>query len=1428
MSVPASASPVALSWLSHSTRVVKRVARWALGLILLFWGLILLAWLLLHEVILPHIDEWRPLLERQASRSLGVQLRIGSIEVSSGGWSSAIEMRDVRLLDAAGREALRLPRVAASLSMRSLMSMQLRFDQLLIDAPQLEVRRDAAGKIFVAGLSVDAAQQTGSADLAEEWADWLLSQHEFAILKGRVRWVDEQRAAPPLELSDVSLVLRNGLRKYELRLDATPPPAWGERFSLRARFTQSLLKRPSEVQFWSGQLYADLPRSDLRELRRHITLPFELSEGDGALRAWFDFKNGQPYSATVDVGLRSVQLRLTPQAQLLALERIEGRLQLQYEAQRFSLQATQLGFISGDGVVWPRSDWGVVLRLAAPSKALPGAGLGKSADNGADNGIDSTAGLAPLLGGELTAQRLDLALMAQLAQRLPVGAVPRAWLAELAPQGVVSGLSAKWDGALDAPRSYRVKAVVEGLQIAAKPAAAVPLPVPVPAAASAASSGRAGLGRPGVSGVQLQLDANERGGQAQLLMKDGELLLPGLFEQALPPVKSLAAKLNWRIDPVAKQAPQLELRVSGLQLVNPDFQGNFDAVWRSGAGQASRYPGHLELSGRIDKADAKKVVNYLPLSLGEPTRSWVRDAVRSGEARAVSVRLRGDLAEFPFADAAGAKPGGEPTGVFRITAQARDVELAYVPPLAGQPPTWPALQQANAELVFDRASLQIRNGRAKVLGFELGNVNGGVKDLLHSSLLEIDGSGSGPTAELLRFMRASPVNEWTGAALANATASGPATLKLALHLPLNDLNKSNVKGSVQLLGSDLRLRPDVPLLGNARGRVEFDRDGVKVIGGQARVLGSDASFDGGTQPGGALRFTAQGVASAEAMRRLPDLGSAVGVAARLAQSATGQAAYRLQLGFLRGQTEFSLTSNLVGIGLDLPAPLRKDPETALPLRLQTVLQGNRDELRFELGNTLQAHYLRDISVEPARVLQGALSIQDNLPPLPASGVQLLANLDRVNLDAWNSTVERLLSPVAGNGAAAAAAAVNGNGNVNNNGIAALESAYLPTQMALRAQSLQVAGRNLTRVVAGVTRAPAPERNAWRITLDAEQLSGYLELRPPSATQAGRVFARLGRLSLPKQEADSVSQLLDSQPGTVPALDLVIDDFELRGKKLGRLEVEAQAVGTAREWRLNKLQLKAPDAVLNATGQWALAAGTVGRQTHLKWTLDVLDAGNMLERFGQGRVLRGGKGQLTGQIGWQGSPLSPDYASMAGQLHVALESGQFLQAEPGVGRLLGVLSLQSLPRRFLLDFRDVFSEGFAFDGISGDVMIERGVASSSNLRTRGVQAVVLLEGHADLAAETQNLRVLVVPELNVGGASLAYAAINPAIGLGTFLAQLLLSRPMAAANTREFHVTGTWVDPKVERVDRRFGEAEKTDKTDKSEKSDKSDKAASAP
>ena len=209
---------------------------------------------------------------------------------------------------------------------------------------------------------------------------------------------------------------------------------------------------------------------------------------------------------------------------------------------------------------------------------------------------------------------------------------------------------------------------------------------------------------------------------------------------------------------------------------------------------------------------------------------------------------------------------------------------------------------------------------------------------------------------------------------------------------------------------------------------------------------------------------------------------------------------------------------------------------------------------------------------------------------------------------------------------------------------------------------------------------------------------------------------------------------------------------------------------------------------------------------LSFKLDIRDSGDLLARLGMANVVRRGKGRMEGQVGWIGAPFSPDYRSMTGQINLNVESGQFLKADPGLAKLLGVLSLQSLPRRLTLDFRDVFSEGFAFDFVRGDVRIERGVATTNNLQMKGVNAAVLMEGSANIDQETQDLRVVVVPEINAMTASLVATAINPVIGLGSFLAQVFLRGPLIEAATQEFRIDGTWTDPRVVRVARRAREA----------------------
>ena len=120
---PATTAPASPAWPALARWAPLRwLVRFLVGAVVVIWSVLLVAWLALHWWILPHIEQWRGPIEMQASRALGVPLRIGQIEVHSSGWVPSVELREVQLLDAQQRTALRLPRVFAAISPRSLLS----------------------------------------------------------------------------------------------------------------------------------------------------------------------------------------------------------------------------------------------------------------------------------------------------------------------------------------------------------------------------------------------------------------------------------------------------------------------------------------------------------------------------------------------------------------------------------------------------------------------------------------------------------------------------------------------------------------------------------------------------------------------------------------------------------------------------------------------------------------------------------------------------------------------------------------------------------------------------------------------------------------------------------------------------------------------------------------------------------------------------------------------------------------------------------------------------------------------------------------------------------------------------------------------------------------------------------------------------------
>ena len=1349
---PETAAPESTS--DSRTDSIYRVMKRVLWVLVSAWALLVLVWGSLHLFIVPRIDDFRPVLQRQASHTLGLRVEIAKVSVLGGWWAPQLRIQDVQIFDSQGREALRLPQVDVVVSARSLI--RGKFEQLVIDQPELDIRRDMQGHIWVAGI--DTAQPSDGAG-----PDWFFSQPEFLIRDGVLHWRDELRDSPELSLSHVDVVMQNSWHQHLMRVDVTPPVDLGQRLSVQGKFSQNPLQRSGDLRLWSGELFANAPDVDLSSLRQWLRFDkgIAIYEGKGGVRVWTDWVQGQLTGVTADMALDAVDARLGDSLKPLVLRHVSGRIGAKWLDGETEINSQDLVFDTQEGERWP----GGVLRLNW-------------------QGDDFRA-------GNLTADRLDLDALAQISQRLPLPENLRAVLKLAQPKGQVNQLTANWMRPSaqqeDSEFSYKAKGTVRNLQWLQANNAPPPF-----------------QRLPGVLGADVEFDVSQQGGKAQIAIKQGGVTLPEGLDEAKISLTEAAANISWQIKPAdtksaTAQEPEISVQFKQGHARNADASTEFNGTWTTGKGE-NRWPGALDLSANVSRLQIKQLHRYLPIYIDSDARAYLKDALMGGEATQASLRLRGNLTDMPF--------DNPKLGEFRVVAQIANGQYAYVPPVKGKPTslanTWPAIASLNGELVYDRSALTFK-GAGKLAGapqlawdkIEANLPN--VKDLDVS----VKAQARGPLAEMQAVVARSALNDLLNRVLEKSQATGTAEFKMQLNVPVRALQKTSVQGSVTLQDNDVQIMPGVPVLNKARGVVQFDTQGLTTKNLKARVFGGEAQIDGGlsfdpnkTEVSDPLRI--KGVVTAEGLRQAGELG----VFSRLALRANGSTSYSATVALRKGQPEILVQSDLKGMALTLPAPMNKPAATSWPLRLETQLTKDslapkskvmQDQIKLSVARVLSLNYVRDVSSAQTRVLRGAIALgvfTTEATPSRDAGVSLSLQQANVDLDAWNEVMTQFTATSANKSKPRSTKTSLVGQEMESTGA----QDYMPSLLTVRADQVKLADRFINRVVVGGVRMG----ELWRLNIAADELNGTAEVRPATTTQPAQLYARLSFLNIPPSAVPDVERMLSDEPSSIPALDVVVNDLTLRGKKLGRLEMDAVNRTTAnagREWRLNKLNLSAPDGTLSATGSWA-ADGPKLRRTRLDFVMDIKDSGQLLTRLGTPNAIRNGHGKLQGKVSWQGSPITLDYPSMSGQLNLMIEKGQFLKSEPGAARLLGVLSLQALPRRLMLDFSDVFGEGFAFDFVRGDVRIEQGVASTNNLQMKGVSAGAAIEGSADIAKETQNLKVVVVPEINTSAATLYMAAINPLVGLTTYLSQLVLSKPLTKAGTSVFLIDGPWSNPRV--------------------------------
>jgi uncharacterized protein (TIGR02099 family) len=956
--------------------------------------------------------------------------------------------------------------------------------------------------------------------------------------------------------------------------------------------------------------------------------------------------------------------------------------------------------------------------------------------------------------GRASANGLDLSAMADLAAHLPLDNATRTSLIRHAPHGRVYDLKLDWKGtpeAHGAPKTWTIKSRFEGLGLTA-------------------------LGPvPGMSGINGSIDGNERSGGIQFNGQHASFQLPTVFADPTLEMEAFAADLGWK-----SADDGLQVTLNEATFHNKDAAGDAKGSWRA----LPEGPGALDLDARLTRGNGYAAWRYMPLAVGNNIRDWLRKSISGGKAMDTTLKLRGDLRRFPFRDGK--------DGIFEVRGKFHQANLRYAE-------DWPEITDIEGELLFTGQRMLITGKSGKIFGVDLRGVRAEIADLEKpEQLLAVSGIAAGATSGFLRFLEASPLGERIDHFTRDMQAEGNGELDLKLSLPLGKVGSTRVDGNFRIDANRLTVSSNFPPITDVRGALHLTADQIEARGLRGLLLGNPLSVDVKTAGDGVVQLSASGDYSVAALRQqLPD----TAVLDHLAGSVKWTGGVRIR----KKSADIKLSSNLVGLSSSLPEPFNKSAADAMPFSFErkllpdaaarsgagadvvrTIGRGAaakapaaaqivapgpaQDRLDVGVGSAWRLQLVRRLDGDQPVITRGLIAMGDVTPALPERGLLVAVDLPRIDLDAWRNFWPSQASANEQSGP------------------------LLPTLPALlfdvRTAELAVRDRSFHDMRASGSHAPGT--SSTRFDLKSRELSGNFEW---DSAGSGKLTGHIGQFSIPESAATpavlqaKTSEFIDR----FPALDLTVDQFLFKERPLGTVHIAAE--NRDGYWNA-RVDAKNDDGVVEVTGRWRLSA--TEPDTRIEFKVDAKSIEKLLARFGYPDTVRRGSANLSGNLSWNGSPFTVGYPTLAGSLKLDASNGQFVKLEPGVGRLLGVLSLQSLPRRLTLDFRDVFSDGFAFDSIGGQFAVGRGIMDTKDLQIQGPAAKVLMSGSVDLAAETQNLKVRVQPAV---GNTVALGAMiaNPVAGAVVWAAQKLLQDPLDQAFAFEYAVTGSWADPKVEKI-----------------------------
>ncbi|MGC3872026.1 YhdP family protein [Halomonas sp. GXIMD04776] len=932
---------------------------------------------------------------------------------------------------------------------------------------------------------------------------------------------------------------------------------------------------------------------------------------------------------------------------------------------------------------------------------------------------------------QLRSAPFDLGLLARWLERLPLSKSLGQTLATLEPSGQVAGLElARREG------NWQARAALQ--DVALSPWQGAPGGGPLDAWVQV-SDGRGSVRFAGQTGMTLAfpevfaapLELSEARGEVDLAFDDGTLSLGG---------EDLT--LTWR-DAKVK---------GGFRFVSP-----------------RQAPPELELSLDLQNVNAidTPLMAWLPVKVLDPElREWLSGGI-AGRVPTGSFYLKqtldGDLEDMNRQTPDDDEPFD---GELRLALQIEQGRLPY-------DPEWPALENVSGELTLHNENLQASVAHAETHGL----VSEGAEVALENEQLSVQAPINGSSQALLDFLGASPIE---GAeAFASWRSDGTVSGQLDLAVPLEDTDA---------LRLDVTARADVPRLifseidlplynlnGDLHYRHVADEDFLTgTLGARAFDGPLLADFDVGGEG-----VTLEGRALARGLLAWADL-------SELESLMSGYFPYSAQLNLEGEQPRLTLDSELVGLGIHLPAPFGKNLDERVPLNIESI---PTQRFSVDLAERLRLRWRRLGQQGDQRQGQGQVWLErwPEAPRWPnGNGWEFVWQTPRIAITQWQEALSGLGS--FGDTTERASGA----------DMPSLSSVRIDTQ-CLRLEQ---------RCLGSLQAALEPRQQGWRFDLGGSLVEGRGDFQPGQSQPLSLSLSRLTLDGLidenaPAAEPADLSSEIVTTPETetfpsglnlLPDGKVSIDNILHEGRRLGSLAASWEA--SSQRLRVAPLTSTLGEVQVDGDVTWE-AAGPQASLTRSRIALSGGDIGTLFEALDQPVALRSTETDVQTQLAWPGAPWQFALERSRGSIDSTLRDGRFLTLDSSSAKLIGLLNVDNLLRRLRLDFSDVTGRGTAFDSVQGGATLYDGrLETRGPVEIDGPSTQFSLDGSVNLMQRQLDLSLGVTVPISQNLPLAAVLVGAPYIGGALFLADKLFGGWLDRVTRIYYRVQGPWASPRI--------------------------------